>query len=208
MATAPLAIFFSLATTFSFPGMTTYSVLKSPSMSTPSLLLGKSLMCPSEASTSKSFPRYLLMVFALAGDSTMTNDFGNVTLFARIQFEANTNRPAATNGFLAVGCWLLAFRPENLTFDNVRILTCLLHRPCLWPPIPVLQGVMPASCESWLTPEITLDVHQIANSQNREQAADDSPPHLPIPSRFGRNVRVPESSDGRTLQPNSRLPTS
>src|SRR5580692_8664393 len=32
----------------------------------------RSRTCPYEASTSKSLPRYFLMVFALAGDSTMT----------------------------------------------------------------------------------------------------------------------------------------
>jgi hypothetical protein len=31
-------------------------------------------MWPTEASTVKSFPRYLLIVFALAGDSTITSD--------------------------------------------------------------------------------------------------------------------------------------
>src|SRR5882724_6858756 len=99
MAIAPLAIFFSLATTFSLPGMTTYSVAKSPSRSTPSLLLGRSLMCPSEASTSKSFPRYLLMVFALAGDSTMTNDFGN-----SLKSYSETN---ILRKLLATSCYLL-----------------------------------------------------------------------------------------------------
>jgi len=38
------------------------------------LLLGKSMMCPTEAFTTKPEPRYLLMVFALAGDSTITSD--------------------------------------------------------------------------------------------------------------------------------------
>src|SRR5947208_977966 len=70
--------------------MMSYSVLKSPSMSTPSLLLGKSLMWPSEASTSKSFPRYLLMVFALAGDSTMTKDLGNAYSFGSSSFSKLT----------------------------------------------------------------------------------------------------------------------
>src|SRR5215475_5663764 len=32
----------------------------------------RSRTCPYEASTSKSLPRYFLIVFALAGDSTMT----------------------------------------------------------------------------------------------------------------------------------------
>src|SRR5690349_5958407 len=42
------------------------------SMSTPSLLLGRSRTCPLEARTSKPGPRYFPMVRALAGDSTMT----------------------------------------------------------------------------------------------------------------------------------------
>src|SRR5512136_1356478 len=44
-------------------------------MSTPSLLLGRSMMWPTEAFTVKSLPRYFPMVFALAGDSTTTSDF-------------------------------------------------------------------------------------------------------------------------------------
>src|SRR5271165_6790602 len=39
------------------------------------MLLGRSFTWPSEASTVKPFPRYFWMVFALAGDSTMTNPF-------------------------------------------------------------------------------------------------------------------------------------
>src|SRR5213593_2289035 len=48
--------------------------MKPLSTSTPSLLLGKSLMCPTEALTVYPLPRYLPIVFALAGDSTMTSD--------------------------------------------------------------------------------------------------------------------------------------
>src|SRR5438876_10274931 len=44
-------------------------------MSTPSLLLGRSFTWPSDAFTTYSEPRYLLIVFAFAGDSTITNDF-------------------------------------------------------------------------------------------------------------------------------------
>ena len=62
-----------------FPGITSYSVAKSFSRSTPSVLLGRSLMCPSEASTSKPLPRYFWIVFALAGDSTMTKPLDNGT---------------------------------------------------------------------------------------------------------------------------------
>src|SRR5437762_1483545 len=44
-------------------------------MSTPSLLLGRSRTCPLEARTSNPEPRYLPIVRALAGDSTMTRFF-------------------------------------------------------------------------------------------------------------------------------------
>src|ERR1700761_7442980 len=55
--------------------MTISSGAKLPSLrSTPILFLGRSLMWPTEASTVKSFPRYLLIVFAFAGDSTITSD--------------------------------------------------------------------------------------------------------------------------------------
>src|SRR6266436_3328626 len=75
MLVAALASFLSRATTFSFPGMTISSGAKLPSLrSTPILFLGRSLMWPTDASTMKSFPRYLLIVFAFAGDSTITSD--------------------------------------------------------------------------------------------------------------------------------------
>ena len=43
--------------------------------STPIALGGKSKICPTEALTSKSGPRYLRIVLAFAGDSTITRDF-------------------------------------------------------------------------------------------------------------------------------------
>src|SRR5580692_4057340 len=36
--------------------------------------LGRSMMCPTDARTSKPLPRYFSIVFALAGDSTITSD--------------------------------------------------------------------------------------------------------------------------------------
>src|SRR6266481_3136209 len=72
MLSADSASFLSLLRTFSFPGITTYSVSKSFSMSTPRLLLGRSFTWPKEASTVNPLPRYFWIVFALAGDSTMT----------------------------------------------------------------------------------------------------------------------------------------
>src|ERR1022692_4449522 len=46
------------------------------STSTARSFLGRSLIWPSDALTTYSLPRYLLMVFALAGDSTITRAFG------------------------------------------------------------------------------------------------------------------------------------
>src|ERR1700694_6051847 len=43
------------------------------SSSTPISFLGKSMMCPTDARTSYPLPRYFSIVFALAGDSTITN---------------------------------------------------------------------------------------------------------------------------------------
>src|SRR5207244_2181851 len=42
-------------------------------MSTPILLLGRSITWPTDAFTTYPEPRYFLMVFALAGDSTTTS---------------------------------------------------------------------------------------------------------------------------------------
>src|SRR5262249_8613104 len=51
---------------------------KSASGSTEPPLAGRSRICPKEASTSYPWPRYLLIAFALAGDST-------TTIFMKIQ---------------------------------------------------------------------------------------------------------------------------
>src|SRR5215475_11981081 len=61
-------------TTFSLPGITSYVGSKLFSMSTPRPFFGKSLMWPTDAMTLKSLPRYLLIVFAFDGDSTITSD--------------------------------------------------------------------------------------------------------------------------------------
>src|SRR5713226_10263698 len=55
--------------------MISYSGWKLFCTSTPRPFEGRSLICPIEAFTTKSLPRYLLIVFALAGDSTMTRFF-------------------------------------------------------------------------------------------------------------------------------------
>src|SRR5580692_7493664 len=99
MVSIPSASFFSFATTFSLPGITTYSVSKSFSTSTPSVLLGRSFTWPSDASTVKPLPRYFWMVFALAGDSTITKPLVNVSSVDYYAFcETSTNAVAATSG--------------------------------------------------------------------------------------------------------------
>src|SRR5258706_16374895 len=80
MAVAVFAVFFRSATIFLLlrffvSGMISYSGWKWFWTSTPRPFEGRSLMCPIEAITMKSLPRYLLIVFALAGDSTMTRFF-------------------------------------------------------------------------------------------------------------------------------------
>src|SRR5580692_540359 len=78
--------------------MTTYSVSKSFSTSTPRVLLGRSFTCPSEASTVKPLPKYFWMVFALAGDSTITKPLLNVSSVDSYAFcEASTNWKNSTS---------------------------------------------------------------------------------------------------------------
>src|SRR5206468_3624943 len=75
MSDASFAASFSSLMTFFLDGIDSYSSVKSSSTATPSLLFGKSRMCPIDATTLKSRPRYLLMVLAFAGDSTTTSAF-------------------------------------------------------------------------------------------------------------------------------------
>src|ERR1051326_2384794 len=69
-------------------------------MSTPRPFDGRSLICPIEAFTTKSLPRYLLIVFALAGDSTTTR-FLAITR----QFRSGTDE-----GSMTEGCFHAKFR--------------------------------------------------------------------------------------------------
>src|SRR5271165_3132964 len=70
---------FNSCMSFFLPSITSYLGRKPLSTSTARSRFGKSLMCPSEAFTMKFFPRYLLIVFAFAGDSTITSDFAICT---------------------------------------------------------------------------------------------------------------------------------
>src|SRR3972149_1375728 len=66
----------SSSTTFSRPFSTWYCGLKFRFVSTASRFGGRSRTWPYEALTTYPFPRNFVMVLALAGDSTMTSDFG------------------------------------------------------------------------------------------------------------------------------------
>src|SRR5713101_2333288 len=68
-------------------------------MSTPRSFEGRSLICPIEAITMKSLPRYLLIVFALAGDSTMTKFF-----VIAYQVQSRTDECSMTGGCFQTNC--------------------------------------------------------------------------------------------------------
>src|SRR5437899_9277613 len=80
MAAASPAADFSSSTTFLRVGRTSYSAWKPFLTSTPSVFLGRSRTWPMEAFTWKSRPRYLLIVLAFAGDSTITRFFATTTI--------------------------------------------------------------------------------------------------------------------------------
>src|SRR5947207_387952 len=117
MAVAVFAFFLRLVRTFSLPGITTYSASKSLSKSMPILLLGRSFTWPSEKSTSYSLPRYLLIVFAFAGDSTITRDLDKLA-------------PK-----------LLSNQASKLQFDSLqkRFERCLSTRLAFFPLLPNLS---------------------------------------------------------------------
>ena len=64
---------------FFLPSITSYWGSKPFSTSTARSFFGRSLTWPSDALTTYCLPRYLLMVFAFAGDSTITRAFDTVT---------------------------------------------------------------------------------------------------------------------------------
>ena len=63
-----------------------YSGVKSFSTSTPILLRGRSRRWPMEATTLKSPPRYFSIVFAFAGDSTITSSVFALALAIVLMF--------------------------------------------------------------------------------------------------------------------------
>src|ERR1035438_5758999 len=111
MSSALAAAFFSCATTFSLPG-DTINVGSNVRFfsSTPISFLGRSMMCPTDARTSKPAPRYFSIVFALAGDSTITSDL----LIALLDYNYTLPCPACSV------CWTLP-GPVPLPSQTVQI---------------------------------------------------------------------------------------
>src|SRR5438270_13392184 len=67
----------------SFFSMTSYLGAKSFRVLTPNPFLGRSIIWPIEARTSKSRPKNFSIVFAFAGDSTITSFFA-INLYHRL----------------------------------------------------------------------------------------------------------------------------
>jgi hypothetical protein len=88
-----------------------YSGAKLLSTSTPSLLLGKSLRCPTDAMTTKSLPMNFLRVFTLVGDSTIRRD---LFLAPRIDLVLDLVLDLAFNFILVFG--------SSLTFGLTIVL--------------------------------------------------------------------------------------
>src|SRR5262245_47839272 len=109
---------------WSFFSMTTYSGAKSCRVSTPNPLLGRSMMWPIEARTSKSLPRNFSMVFALAGDSTITRCFAMPwsTYLDNYRFHRVCARPTPHLLF-AETADLFAYRVPHL-LNGVYLLMC------------------------------------------------------------------------------------
>ncbi len=72
-SSAPLASFLSLLTNSPLPRIVIYLGSKSLPISTPRLLLGRSRMCPTDASTLYPLPKNFLIVLTFAWDSTITS---------------------------------------------------------------------------------------------------------------------------------------
>src|SRR5580692_943231 len=175
MVSIPSASFFSFATTFSLPGITTYSVSKSFSTSTPSVLLGRSFTWPSDASTVKPLPRYFWMVFALAGDSTITKPLVNVSSVDYYAFcETSTNAVAATSGrprLSALSCQLSACEGTKPAYVLLR-----------WP----LQKV--------------ADNQWPARAPDHERAGDGTQVHWPSPSQSAGSAQIRNHPFDRILR--------
>ena len=72
IVSAFLARLFSSLTSFFLSLLTIYLAEKSPETSTPNSFAGRSAICPKLEATLNSLPKNFSIVFAFAGDSTIT----------------------------------------------------------------------------------------------------------------------------------------
>src|ERR1035438_5476623 len=114
MESTPFAASRSSCMSFFLPSITSYFGRKPLSTSTARSFLGRSLMCPSDAFTTNCLPRYLLMVFAFAGDSTITN------AFAIFSFGMIADYPVTLPHFNKILARQLLNKPEHLQFEERR----------------------------------------------------------------------------------------
>jgi hypothetical protein len=147
------------------------------------------------------------MVFALAGDSTITSDFGNVAGSLGFQLKLTRIGPKRQTHdgrwLFALGFWLLAsgHPKRHFRLSNPGRLS-------RGPRSQVLQAKTPAFFESWLILRKFAHVLQLAKNRSRGQVEDGNPIHLPIPLRYVQSARAPVWSAGRNLPPDSHLSTS
>src|SRR5579883_2603011 len=125
MSCTPFAVCLSSAMSFFLPSMTSYRGSKPFSISTARSRLGRSLICPSEALTMYCLPRYLLMVFALVGDSTITRAFAILIQ----KNDGGPNFPTLCCGRGAPTLLLIPVYPEPLPHFNKVLPRKLLYKP-------------------------------------------------------------------------------
>src|SRR6266496_5222478 len=113
MMDATLAAFLSSERVLVLPLMVTYFGSKPRSTSTPSSRVGRSRTCPTVALTSYPAPRYLPMVFAFVGDSTITSELPSPRPLPRgvppFGLAAAPAAASAAAGLLRLGAFTVRF---------------------------------------------------------------------------------------------------
>ena len=80
--------------------------------STPMSFLGRSMMCPTDARTSNPLPRYFSIVFALAGDSTITSD-RLVAILNSVPSSLSLSLPGLSGPLIYPKCIRFRFAPVS-----------------------------------------------------------------------------------------------
>src|SRR5712691_4389930 len=120
---AALAAFLISARVLAFSFIVTYFGVKPFSTSTPSSRFGRSRRCPTVALTVYPRPRYLPIVFALVGDSTMTS----APPFAGAASVTSESAVGGSAGFLRGALRLLGFTSSSLSGTDQPFVNQSLH---------------------------------------------------------------------------------